>query len=83
MKKRKTDYSDQKQYKQYKHQQSKKKSPEKKWEQKQLYGHFKQQTNEISHEKTWTWLRKGNLKSETENLESNKELRHKDELYHK
>ena len=25
-----------------------------KWEVKQLYGHFKRQTYEISHEKTWT-----------------------------
>ena len=33
-----------------------------------LYGHFKQQTDEISHEKTWPWLRKGNLKRETEPL---------------
>ena len=37
-----------------------------KWEEKQLYGYFKWQTSEISHEKTWTWLRKGNLKRETE-----------------
>ena len=35
---------------------------------KQLYGHFKQRTNEISHEKTQTWLRKGNLKRESEFL---------------
>ena len=33
-----------------------------------LYGHFKQQTSEISPEETWTWLRKGNLKRETESL---------------
>ena len=25
-------------------------------------------TDEILHEKTWTWLRKGSLKSETESL---------------
>ena len=25
-------------------------------------------TRDISHEKTWTWLRKGNLKRETESL---------------
>ena len=25
-----------------------------KWEEKQLYGHFKWQTSDISHEKTWT-----------------------------
>ena len=39
-----------------------------KWEEKQLYWNFKLQTSEISHEKTWTWLRKGNLKRETESL---------------
>ena len=32
-----------------------------KWEEKQLYGRFKRLINNISHEKTWTWLRKGNL----------------------
>ena len=39
-----------------------------KWVAKQLYGHFKQLINNISHEKTWTWLRKGNFKRETESL---------------
>ena len=39
-----------------------------KCEEKQFYGYFKQQTSEISHEKTWTWLRKGKLKRETESL---------------
>ena len=39
-----------------------------KWEGKQLYGRFKQLINNISHEKTWTWLRKGNFKRETESL---------------
>ena len=39
-----------------------------KWEEKQLYWHFKWQTSEISHKKTWTLLRKGNLKRETESL---------------
>ena len=38
-----------------------------KWEEKQLYG-FKRLINNISHQKTWTWLRKGNLKRETESL---------------
>ena len=37
-----------------------------KWEGKQLYGRFKRLINNISHQKTWTWLRKGNLKRETE-----------------
>ena len=39
-----------------------------KWEEKQLYGRFKRLINNISHDKTWTWLRKGNLKRETESL---------------
>ena len=39
-----------------------------KWEGKQLYGRFKCLINNISHQKTWTWLRKGNLKRETESL---------------
>ena len=33
-----------------------------------MYGHFKRQISEMSNEKTWTWLRKGNLKRETESL---------------
>ena len=37
-------------------------------EEKQLYRHFKRQTSEISHERTWTWLRKGNLKREIESF---------------
>ena len=40
----------------------------KKWEEKQFYGRFNRLTSDISHEKTWTWLRKGNLKRETESL---------------
>ena len=39
-----------------------------KWEEKQLYGRFKRLKSDISQEKTWTWLRKGNLKRETESL---------------
>ena len=39
-----------------------------KWEGKQLYGRFKRLINNISHGKTWTWLRKGNFKRETESL---------------
>ena len=39
-----------------------------KYEEKQLYRHFKQQISEISREKTWTWLRKRSLKRETESL---------------
>ena len=37
-------------------------------EEKQLYGRFKRLINNISHDKTWTWLRKGNFKRETEAL---------------
>ena len=37
-------------------------------EENRPYGYFKRQTSEISHVKTWTWLRKGNLKRETESL---------------
>ena len=40
-----------------------------KWEGKQHYGRFKRLINNISHQKTWTWLRKGNLKRETESLQ--------------
>ena len=36
-----------------------------KWEGKQLYGQFKRLINNISHDNTWTWLRKGNFKRET------------------
>ena len=39
-----------------------------KWEKKQLYGRFKRLINNISPQKTWTWLRKGNLLIETESL---------------
>ena len=39
-----------------------------KWEGKQLYGRFKRLINNISNDKTWTWLRKGNFKRETESL---------------
>ena len=39
-----------------------------KWEKTQLYGRFKRLINNISHQKTWTWLRKGNLKRERESL---------------
>ena len=39
-----------------------------KWEGKQVYGRVKRLINNISHDKTWTWLRKGNFKRETEFL---------------
>ena len=37
-------------------------------EEKHLCGRFKRLVNNISHEKTWTWLRKGNFKRESESL---------------
>ena len=40
-----------------------------KWEEKQLYVCCKRLINNISHEKTWTWLRNGNFKRETESLQ--------------
>ncbi len=33
-----------------------------------MYGDFKRKTDEIANEKTWTWLRNGNLKSKTGSL---------------
>ena len=39
-----------------------------KWEGKQFYGRFKWLIYNISHDKTWTWLRKGSFKRETESL---------------
>ena len=38
------------------------------WEEKQFYGRFKQLTSDSTHEKTWTGLRKGNVKQESESL---------------
>ena len=39
-----------------------------KWEGKQLYWRFKRLIYNISHRKTWTWLRKGKFKREKESL---------------
>ena len=39
-----------------------------KWGEKQLFVRFIQLINNISREKIWTWLRKGNFKRETESL---------------
>ena len=39
-----------------------------KWKEIQLHGRFKRLINNISHNKTWAWLRKGNFKRETESL---------------
>ena len=38
------------------------------WEGKQLHGRFIRLINNISHDKPWTWLRKGNFKRETESF---------------
>ena len=38
------------------------------WEEKQPYGRFKSLINNISHQKIWTWLRKGNFNRETESF---------------
>ena len=39
-----------------------------KWQEKHLYVRFKRLISTISHDNTWTWLRKGNFKRETESL---------------
>ena len=39
-----------------------------KWEGKQIHGYVQRLMNNISHDKTWTWLKKGNFKRETESL---------------
>ena len=44
------------------------KTRKQKWEGKQLHERFKWLINNILHDKTWTWLRKGNFKRETESL---------------
>ena len=41
------------------------KTRKQKWEGKQFYDSFKRLTSNISHEKTWMWLRKWNLRQET------------------
>ena len=46
----------------------KKTTGKQKWNEKQLYGRFKRLINNISHDKTWTYVRKGNFKRETESL---------------
>ena len=44
------------------------KTRKQKWEDKQLQGGFKRLINNISHDKTWTWERKGIFKREKESL---------------
>ena len=53
-------------------------SRKRKWEEKQLYRHFKRQTSEISHEKTWTWLRKENFERNWISSDSRTTPRNKD-----
>ena len=43
-------------------------SRKQKWGGKQRNGGFKRLTSDISYEKTWTWMSKGNLKRETKSL---------------
>ena len=37
-----------------------------KWEERQEYGYFKRQIDEISKENIWSWLRNGNLRRENQ-----------------
>ena len=62
---KRTVYSHQKRYWQHDKQQ-KENNKQTKMGRKQLYGRFKRLINNISHQKTWTWLRKGNFKREIE-----------------
>ena len=50
-----------------------------KWEGKQLYDRFKRLINNMSHQKTWTWLRKGNLNNKPPNSSTGQ--RHKNQSY--
>ena len=52
-----------------------------KWEGKQLYGRFKRLVNKISHDKTWTWLRKGNIKRERISPDNSTKQCHKNQSY--
>ena len=45
------------------------KTRKRKRESKQLYRYFKPQCSDIKHEKTWTWLQKGNLVREIDSLQ--------------
>ena len=44
------------------------KTRKQKWEGKQYYGRFKRLINNVSHDKTWKWQRKGNFKRERKSL---------------
>ena len=38
------------------------------WNEKPLHGHFVRETEDQSNEETWSWLKQGSLKRETEAL---------------
>ena len=44
------------------------KEPAEGWKNKPLHGQFLRQTGEIRDDATWDWLRKGDLKKETEGM---------------
>ena len=50
-----------------------------KWEEKQLYGRFKGLITNISHEKTSTWIAKGNFKRETISPSNTTKQHHKNQ----
>ena len=56
-----------------------------KWKGKQLYGCLKRLINNISHDKTWTWLKKGNWtwarKRNRISFNSSTRQRHKNQSY--
>ena len=53
-----------------------------KWKEKQLYGRFKRLINNISHDKTWTWLRKKKPKERNGiSPKSSEGQRHKNQSY--
>ena len=65
---RKTDYRHQKQYWQHEDQPNGN-NQKKKMGRKQPRGPIKRFIRDVSHEKTWTWLKKGNFTRETEFLQ--------------
>ena len=68
---RKSDYSHQKQYRQHKHQQIKNIEKTKMGRKTTIWTFHV--ISEISRKKTWTWVRKGDLKRGTESLLSTKQ----------
>ena len=47
----------------------------KKWEEKQLLGHFKRLMNSILHEKNWTWLSTNYIKTRLDKTQQNSKYR--------